>query len=91
LVLVQSEIDGQYYGVQGTDWRTPPLLAHPTSTRTVRGRRLQLYRDGNRLRVVAWRTRRAVYWVSNTLSLSLTNAQMVSIARSLTRVGVPAG
>jgi hypothetical protein len=90
LVLVQSEIEGQYYGVQGTDWRTPPLLARPTSTRTVRGRRLLLYRDGDRLRVVAWRTKRAVYWVSNTLSLSLGNAQMVTIARSLTRVGAPA-
>jgi hypothetical protein len=87
LVLVQSEIDGQFYGVQGTDWRTPPLLAHPTSTREVRGRRLLLFRDGVRLRTVAWRTARAVYWVSNTLNVTLTNAQMVAIARSLSRVG----
>ncbi len=85
LVLVHNKIEGQYYGVQGTDWRTPPLLARPTSTKIVRGRRLLLYRDGDRLRVVAWRTKRAAYWVSNTLSLSLTNAQMLSIARSLTR------
>jgi LCP family protein required for cell wall assembly len=90
LVLVQSEIDGQYYGVQGTDWRTPPLLARPTSKRDVRGRRLLLYRDGDRLRVVAWRTKRAVYWVSNTLSLSLTNTQMLAIARSLKRFPQPA-
>jgi LCP family protein required for cell wall assembly len=90
LVLVHNEIEGQYYGVQGTDWRTPPLLARPTSTREVRGRRLLLYRDGDRLRVVAWRTKRAAYWVSNTLSLSLTNAQMLAIARSLTRFA-PAG
>ena len=27
----------------------------------------QLYCDGSRLRLVAWKTRRAVYWVSNTL------------------------
>ena len=40
-----------------------------------------------RLRLVAWRTPRGVYWVSNTLSKTLTNRQMLAIARSLTRVG----
>ena len=83
LVFVQSEIDGQFFGVQATDWRTPPLLARPTSTRNIEGRRLMLFRDGDRLRYVVWRTRRAVYWVSNTLSLALTNAEMLGIARSL--------
>jgi hypothetical protein len=34
---------------------------------------------------VAWRTGRAVYWVSNTLSHDLTNQQMLGIAASLTR------
>jgi polyisoprenyl-teichoic acid--peptidoglycan teichoic acid transferase len=36
---------------------------------------------------VAWRTPRAVYWVSNSLSETLTNSQMLAIARSLGRVG----
>jgi LCP family protein required for cell wall assembly len=85
LVLVQSEIQGQYYGVQGTDWRTPPILSRPTSTRAVRGRRLLLYRDGDRLRLVAWRTKRAAYWIANSLSSQLTNAQMIGVAASLTR------
>jgi LCP family protein required for cell wall assembly len=85
LVMVESSVDGQYYGVQGTDWRKPPLLANPTSTRVVQGRRLELFRDGNRLRFVAWRTPRAAYWVSNSLSLALSNAEMIGIARSLTR------
>ena len=43
--------------------------------------------DGDRLRVVAWRTDRAVYWVTNTLLQSLTNTQMLGIAESLARVG----
>ena len=85
LVMVESEIEGQYYGVQGTDWRSPPLLANPSSTRMVGGRKLELFRDGNRLRFVAWRTPRAAYWVSNTLNLALSNAEMILIARSLTR------
>ena len=50
------------------------------------GRRYQLYYDGRRLRLVAWKTRRAVYWVSNTLSQSLNNRQMLAVADSLTRL-----
>jgi LCP family protein required for cell wall assembly len=87
LVLVQSELDGQFFGVQGMDWRTPPVLARPTSTRNIDGRKLLLYRDGDRLRYVAWRTQHAIYWVSNTLSVALTNAEMIGIARSLTHKG----
>jgi hypothetical protein len=32
--------------------------------------------------MVAWRTRKAVYWVSNTLLLTLSERQMMAIARS---------
>jgi hypothetical protein len=35
--------------------------------------------------MVAWRTSHAVYWVSNTLTQSLTSRQMIAIAASLTR------
>jgi LCP family protein required for cell wall assembly len=74
---------GEYYGIQATTWQNPPILAKPSGERTVRGRRLLLFYDGNRLRLVAWRTKRAVYWVSNTLVRTLTNRQMIDIARSL--------
>jgi LCP family protein required for cell wall assembly len=80
LVFVQNELEGQYYGLEGTDWRTPPLLAHPTGRRTVNGRRLLLFREGSRLRTVAWRTKKAAYWISNTLGSALTNDQMIAIA-----------
>jgi polyisoprenyl-teichoic acid--peptidoglycan teichoic acid transferase len=86
IVVTQSELDGQYYGVQGTDWMRPPLLAHPTSAITVKGRRLLLFKDGSRLRFVAWKRKTAVYWVSNSLGLGLSNAQMLGIAGSLTHV-----
>jgi hypothetical protein len=33
-------------------------------------------------RTVAWKTKRAVYWVQNTLSGELTENQMVTIART---------
>jgi len=80
--------NGQYWGVQGTTWRSPPILDDPSGTITMRGRRYHEYYDGTRLRLIAWRTKRAVYWVSNTLSRTLTNRQMRDIAKSLTRVGM---
>ena len=49
-------------------------------TRKVNGRKLELHYDGKRLRLVAWRTKRAVYWVSNTLTQSLSTRQMIAIA-----------
>ena len=86
LTLWQGD-DGQYYGVQGTTWRAPPILAHPTDRVRMRGRTYARYYEGSRLRIVAWKTQSGVYWVSNTLSLRLTNAQMMAVARSLQRVG----
>jgi hypothetical protein len=86
-IVVSTGRQGQFYGVQGTNWRSPPLLDNPSGTTRMAGRRYQLFTDGNRLAFVAWRTPRGVYWVSNTLSRTLTNAQMLAIARSLTRVG----
>jgi LCP family protein required for cell wall assembly len=78
---------GQYYGVQGTTWKGPPILDNPSEQRRINGRTYQLFFDGGRLRLVAWRTARAVYWVSNTLLQSLSNKQMLGLAGSLTRVG----
>jgi hypothetical protein len=36
--------------------------------------------------LVAWRTRAGVYWISNTLTSDLSNAQIVAIAASLKRM-----
>ncbi len=84
IVVAENPDDGQFYGVQGTTWRNPPLLAEPSEVRRVRGRRLELFRAGRRLRFVAWRTGRAAYWISNTLNLKLDNDEMLALAASLT-------
>jgi polyisoprenyl-teichoic acid--peptidoglycan teichoic acid transferase len=78
---------GQYYGVQGTDWRSPPILDDATKRETVDGRKYELFYDGSRIKLVAWRSRRGSYWVSNTLLRSLTNQQMLAIAHSLRSLG----
>jgi LCP family protein required for cell wall assembly len=86
IVLAQGEA-GQYYGVQGTTWKAPPILDNPTDEVRMRKRTYQRYFDGRRIRLIAWKTPRAAYWVSNTLSLKLSNKQMMDIARSLQRIG----
>jgi polyisoprenyl-teichoic acid--peptidoglycan teichoic acid transferase len=86
LVIAEDETEGQYYGVQGTTWRDPPILAPAHATRRIGGRTFSLYTDAGRIRLVAWSTPKAVYWVSNTLSQDLSNRQMLSIAASTIRV-----
>jgi hypothetical protein len=86
-MVIEAPGIGEYIGVQGMNWKNPPILANPTSTQKAGGRTLKLYRDGTRLRMVAWQTERGTYWVTNTLLRSLTNREMLGIARSLSRVG----
>jgi LCP family protein required for cell wall assembly len=86
-IVAYAGVIGQYYGVQGTDWRSPPILDDATRRETVDGRKYELFYDGSRIKLVAWRSRRGAYWVSNTLLRSLTNQQMLAIAHSLRSLG----
>jgi LCP family protein required for cell wall assembly len=78
---------GEYYGIQGMTWRYPPILDDPHEDVRVGKRKMMVYRDGKRIRLIAWRTPKAVYWVSNTLTRSLSNQQMLGIAGSLRKLG----
>ena len=86
-MVFKKGIVGEYYGVQGMDWMDPPILDRGYDKRRMAGREYHLYWDGSRLRLVAWKTPHAVYWVSNTLALTIKNKQMLALARSLTRLG----
>jgi LCP family protein required for cell wall assembly len=85
MVLRKYNANGEYYGLQGTTWQNPPILDNATETRTIDGREYQLHYAGDRLRLVAWHTPKAAYWISNTLLQTLTNKQMLAIARSTRR------
>ena len=87
MTLALNPVLGEYYGVQGTTWQNPPILQSPTATKTVGGKQLLLYANGGRLGLVAWRTPQGAYWISNTLTDTIGNSQMVAIAASLTRAG----
>jgi LCP family protein required for cell wall assembly len=85
MTLSINPVLGQYYGVQGTTWNSPPLLASPSGTKVVSGKKLYLYADGGRLTNVAWKSPRGYwYWISNTLQSTITNTQMVGMAASFT-------
>ena len=85
LVLSANVAEGQYWGVEGTDWENPPILQGTHVVITRHGRKLGVYHNGKHIHVVSWRRGHAVYWVSNTLSDALTNDQILEIASTLTR------
>jgi polyisoprenyl-teichoic acid--peptidoglycan teichoic acid transferase len=84
MVVVAELSDGtHYFGVQGVrGWRDPPILGNPSLTKTINGREFDIYVDGDRVKLVAWHRGENSYWISNDLLQSLTNEQMVGMARS---------
>ncbi|HEX5610917.1 MAG TPA: LCP family protein [Solirubrobacterales bacterium] len=84
MVVVAELADGTHYvGVQGIrGWEDPPILANPSLTKTINGRDFDIYVDGDRVKLVAWHRGENSYWIANDLLQSLTNEQMVGMARS---------
>ena len=72
-----------YFGTQGIQgWSDPPILDNPSETRTINGREYEFFVDGDRVSTVAWHRGDNSYWISNDLLNTLTNDQMIGIARS---------
>jgi LCP family protein required for cell wall assembly len=95
-MVVSLGAPGEFYGIQGMNWRVPtsggdlagpPILDGPHDTIVRDGRTLRIYYDGKDVRLVSWQTRKAVYYVSNTLTRELSYDRMVAIAASFTRLG----
>ena len=85
MTIELNPVLGEYYGIQGMTWQHPPILKSPSFTRMLNGKELLVYANGGKVSVVAWRTAWGVYWVSNTLTETLSPRQMIGIAASLTR------
>jgi polyisoprenyl-teichoic acid--peptidoglycan teichoic acid transferase len=84
MVLSVDLSDGtHYFGVQGIrGWSDPPILSEPSETREIHGREYEIYIDGDRVDVVAWHRGDNSYWIANDLLNTLTNDQMLGMARS---------
>jgi LCP family protein required for cell wall assembly len=79
----QPEYEVNYFGIQGIQgWHDPPILDGPTETRTIHGREYEIFVEGEIVKLVSWHRGDNTYWVSNSLQHSLTNDQMMGIARS---------
>ncbi len=81
-VVVSKGLAGEYYGVEGMDWTNPPILKQPSELHNYGIRVLEYFYSGRHLRLIAWRSPHAVYWLSNTLTDSLSNREMIAIARA---------
>jgi len=85
--VVSTPLLGEYYGVSGTTWEDPPILANPSETREIGNREFDLFYDGDRLRMVAWHTDQGSYWLNNSLLQSIDEQQMLEIAETMEDVG----
>ncbi len=84
MVVVLEKSDGtHYFGVQGIrGWADPPILGNPSETKTINGREYEIFADSGRIKRISWHRGENSYWVSNDLLQSLSNDQMVGMARS---------
>jgi LCP family protein required for cell wall assembly len=83
VVSVDLSDGTHYFGVQGIrGWSDPPILSEPSETREIHGREYEIYIDGDRVDVVAWHRGDNSYWIANDLLNTLTNDQMLGMARS---------
>lgn len=81
-MIMKKGLIGEYYGLQGTTFKDAPILKGPSEKRRIRGRTFYIHYDGSRMRLVSWESKNSVYWISNTLGLTLKNSQMLAIAAS---------
>jgi polyisoprenyl-teichoic acid--peptidoglycan teichoic acid transferase len=84
LVAVMEEPDGyHYFGVQGIrGWEDPPILDNPSVSEEIHGREYEIFVDSGRIKLIAWHRGSNTYWIANDLEQSLSNEQMVGMARS---------
>ncbi|MGN6257609.1 MAG: LCP family protein [Solirubrobacterales bacterium] len=84
MVAVMEEPDGDhYFGVQGIrGWSDPPILANPSVTEEIHGREYEIFVDSGQIKLIAWHRGENTYWIANDLERSLSNEQMVGMARS---------
>lgn len=84
LVIAEGGV-GQYYGIQGTTWKEPPILKLADDEERIGGRKWRVQYDGKKIRRLMWSSGRGTYWINNTLSNELSNPEMRALARSFTR------
>ncbi len=70
------------FDIQEIHWTKAPILAKPTHTLVVKGRRYKLYFSGDKLTMVAWTIGGNAYWVTNTIDKAIPNSFIIALATS---------
>ncbi|MEV4422276.1 LCP family protein [Patulibacter sp. NPDC049589] len=85
--VVARTAAGQYYGVEGTTWTSPPVLDLASDVVRIGGRTWSVQYVGRRVHRLIWRDPDGggVYWLTNTLTDGLKAQEMYAIAKSLER------
>jgi LCP family protein required for cell wall assembly len=73
----------EYWQIEESTWNSAPILQNPSFTLYHHGQKYLVYTTGGAVQMVALRTPRATYWVSNTILNELSNSTMIAIAESL--------
>jgi polyisoprenyl-teichoic acid--peptidoglycan teichoic acid transferase len=90
-IVVQTQDAGEYYGVEGTTWKDPPILKLASGTVRLAGRTWRVQYDGGRIRRLFWQSPSATYWISNTLGDDLSSREMYALARTFGRRSASSG
>ncbi|MDQ5894067.1 MAG: hypothetical protein QG596_328 [Actinomycetota bacterium] len=89
VMSIQMDDGVHYFGLQGIrGWTDPPILEAPNEEVEMDGRTFRVFPEGDRIRLISWTEDDNVYWISNSLLLTLENQQMLGMARS-TRAFTP--
>ncbi len=72
----------EYWQIEESTWNSAPILQKPSFPLIHRGQKFLVYTSGGAIQMVALRTPRATYWVSNTILNELSNSTMIAIAES---------
>ncbi|MEV4421606.1 LCP family protein [Patulibacter sp. NPDC049589] len=86
-IVASTGDTGQYYGVEGTTWRDPPILQLASDEVRLGGRDWKVQYDGREIRRLIWPGPNGTYWVTNTLTNELSLKEMYAVARSMRPVG----
>jgi hypothetical protein len=81
-MVAATGIVGEYYGVEGTTWKDPPILGLATDDVRLGGRAWRVQHDGRDVRRLFWSSRDGTYWISNSLTNELSPREMYALART---------
>ncbi|HMK91376.1 MAG TPA: hypothetical protein VK576_00100, partial [Thermoleophilia bacterium] len=80
--VVGTSSGGGYWHIQEMRWTNPPAIASPDAVKTIAGVQYLEFFNGQQLHMVAFKMKRNLYWVTNSIDNELPNNVMMALATS---------